>query len=176
MKILPKKHLLSVAAILGVTLGLYAVSDGFANGPNTWSGWGPGHMMTRGGHMGPMMGRGLMGPGRTGFAPMAHLGPAIMHGDDATVTAQLERLKAQLAITPEQTNVWNGYVEAIGTLRNVHQAMYGQMHSPDLTQEERIISHQTLMQEMIPARQALQQETQNLFQTLTETQRAQFRL
>ncbi len=124
------KRILTLTAVTALAIGV-------AGGVYARGGFGPGW----GGPHGMMGGPGMMGGG-----------PGLFQ------TQNLDQLKTDLAITPEQEAAWNSYAEAVKakvTLMDSHrQAMLDGTVTPD----QRFTFHQegqAQMQKVFAARQAL---------------------
>ncbi len=153
-----KKRILSVAAVLALAVGLYAVGDGYAHGPGVnqtsmggqtmmgpgmmmggqqgttgYPGMGPGMTGNRTGGMGMMMnrmgGQQGMGPGMMGDHMMGGpMGFARLTTDTVAVETWLTDLKTRLDITTAQEQAWNSYAEAIKSQITTHTDIHNTVH------------------------------------------------
>ena len=151
----------SVAAIGGIGLAAVAQTAGPGYGPpgDGQSGYGP----MGNGPMGFMHGRGgsgmMGGPGGFGFADP---------------TARLDTLKTALAIRPEQTAAWDGYVKAVRDGAAQMQALRGSVDF-DALRAMSWKEHQAFMASMFDKRaqafKAVQAAATTLLAALDDTQK-----
>jgi len=141
------KRVLTLTAVSALIIG--AAGGVFARG-----GFGPGW----GGHHGMMGG----GPGYGG-------GPGMMGGGRGMFQAQnLDQIKTNLGITPEQEPAWNAYADAVQARTDLMNSHRQAMFSGTVTPDQRLAFHQeglAQMQKVVEARQAL-------YATLTPEQQA----
>jgi hypothetical protein len=137
---------------------------------------GPGGMMHgRMMHDGPMGRDGMMKQmGMMGGCPMM----GMMMSDDAPsfVEGRVAFLKAELAITDAQKDVWNGYAEALKhnfeSMKSTRQSMHGMMaSSQDKTPVERLDAHIAAMEGRIKSLNEIKPALTALYGALSAEQR-----
>lgn len=155
-------------AALSVALGASTLSPSLAQGFGFGFG-GPGMMMGGGCPTIGMMGHGMMGWGGRG--------PGMMFGQQprlgALVGGRLAYLKAELGITDEQTEAWNGYAKAVEgrleSMQTIHNSMWETLQKG--TAPERMDARIASMEAMLEAMKALKPATEALYAALSEEQK-----
>lgn len=180
-------NFLLAASLLSALLAgpAFAQKDGVAR-----QGSGPGMMMGQGGMMGGgsgMMGSGMgqggmmgggsgmMGSGMMGGACGMMMGGLAADGElDTHVDGRVAFLEAELGITPDQQDVWNGYADALRSnadaMVSMHRKMRGAMGQQDGAPTARLDLHIEMMKSRLAALEALKPATEALYGALTPEQ------
>ncbi|PKP67609.1 MAG: hypothetical protein CVT83_08145 [Alphaproteobacteria bacterium HGW-Alphaproteobacteria-5] len=170
-------HFLFAAFLAGALIAgpAFAQKDGLAR-----QGSGPGMMMGQGGMMGGMMGSGMgsgmMGSGMMGGGCGMMMGGPAADGElDTHVDGRVAFLEAELAITPDQQGVWNGYADALrsnaGVMVSMHRKMRDAMGQQDGAPTARLDLHIDMMKSRLAALEALKPATEALYVALTPEQK-----
>jgi hypothetical protein len=116
----------------------------------------------QGGMMGPGMG-GMMGPGMSG---MMGFGPML--------EGRLAYLKAELAITDEQSAPWNAYADAVRARRTAMETVHADMvkaMQDGGSALERLDAHIKAMESMVDGLKTLKPATEALYAVLSDEQK-----
>lgn len=171
-------NFLLAASLLSALLAGPALAqrDGVAR-----QGSGPGMMMGQGGMMGGgsgMMGggSGMMGSGMMGGACGMMMGGLAADGElDTHVDGRVAFLEAELGITPDQQDVWDGYADALRSnadaMVSMHRKMRGAMGQQDGAPTARLDLHIDMMKSRLAALEALKPATEALYGALTPEQK-----
>jgi hypothetical protein len=161
MKALSK---IAVGAVAAVGLGFAAAA--FSHGPGMgYGGYGMGYGPGGG------YGMGMHGPyGGRGFGPGMH-GPYGFGGySEATLNEQLTSLKDELKITGEQAQAWEAFENAVRnqakSVADLRATMYASRFNPQ--------AHDAIMQQRFAGIQAVQKARTDLYNVLTDEQKAAF--
>lgn len=151
-------------------------------GPGRGRGWGGG----RGGGMGPgMMGMGPNCPnwqqggqtGQGGWTPGQGMGGncpfgGAGRGNPAALSGNLEILKSQLAITPQQETAWQGYARAVNDQQQVRTDLWsGTPTATTRSVEAAVDQRLAAMNRMHQSRTATLEAYKALYQQLDERQK-----
>ena len=139
------KTTLKRAALITGLLGagtLLAYGPGLGVGFPGHHGWG-GHLMSM------------------GYGPLTFL--------DGDVDARLERIKTELAITPDQEDAWNAYTESLQSHVRSARAAHGARWTTD--RSTALAEHDRIRESLWTQRQDLHTAAAKLIEALTENQR-----
>jgi periplasmic protein CpxP/Spy len=143
-----RTHTIIAGLAGGLSLAVFAA---FAAGPGDGMGMHPG-----------------MGPGMGGMGMMHGAGPGMMAGQD------LDQLKAQLAITPEQEAAWQAYAAKRGEQAALMQSQHAQRpQGTDATVSapERMAQHLGVMSQHLAGMQGMSAALTDLYAVLSPEQR-----
>ncbi|MCW8915505.1 MAG: Spy/CpxP family protein refolding chaperone [Magnetovibrio sp.] len=134
----------TIAAVTAIVAGAFIIQSAVA-GPGYRGFGGPGMM-------GPGMMMGQGGPGHYGM--MNHMMGSPMSTTTSFDAKWAETTKADLGITPDQTQVWDAYVDAVKEDIETHQALRDSM-DPQAMHELSWDDHRGVMQSHWETRQEL---------------------
>jgi hypothetical protein len=120
------------------------------------------------GGSGMMAGQGAMGPGMMGG----------MHRDAAGAVTQLDKLRGELAIRPEQQGAWDAYAQAANgdaqVMNTMHSSMTTFMQRGSKTAPDWLSAHRSMMRTRMDSLDSLAGAVDALYGRLDDSQKAIF--